>query len=198
MELERAVLAVRRLAAAFPMAKLNADNVQAYAVRLAPYPDALADEAIERIITRLDRFPSIAALLNVVAELQTAAPDLDQAWREVNAAIQRFGKYGVPRRDDAGRLLGGYDPVRFSHPAIEEAVASMGWASLCDSDNEAADRAHFTKLYETAARRARRIVSEVAAPALAAGPSWRHSGAQDAEALGPVLMRQAIPERLEI
>jgi hypothetical protein len=191
MELAATVEAVKRLGNAFPGVKLTADNVQAYAIRLMPFDDASVNEAIERAITRLDRFPSIAALLGIVAEQLAGAPDVDNAWAEVLTSIRRYGRYGVPRKG------GGYDAVTWSHPAIEDVVRSMGWLSLCDSDNIAADRAHFLKLYETASKRHKRSVSEVAAPALAAGPTWQHAGAQDPESIGPLVLRQALPVRVE-
>lgn len=81
------------------------------------------------------------------------APTVDEAWAEVQRNIARVGWTA-----SLGR------PLVWSHPAIEAVVRSMGWDSLCQSQNEVADRAHFAKMY---AERVERDVRDAAmAPAV--------------------------------
>jgi hypothetical protein len=72
----------------------------------------------------------------------TAAPDPDEAWREVHQAV------GNPDMRD--------DP-QWSHPAIGDAVRAMGWKDYRMSQTEAEGtwRAHFLRFYETARKRHR-------------------------------------------
>ncbi len=89
--------------------------------------------------------PGIVRARAVALAAGDAAPDVDEAWSEVQAEIARVGWTGDldPRRKP-----------RFSHPAIEPAVKDIGWQALCESTNAMADRAHFLKLYGTAVGRA--------------------------------------------
>ncbi len=79
------------------------------------------------------------------------APDLDEAMREVGEMVRRRGWVHPPEATD------------WSHPAIHEAVRSMGgWREVCASTNPEAFRAHFRQLYTVARERANRAT---AAPA---------------------------------
>ncbi|WP_116996298.1 hypothetical protein [Desertimonas flava] len=65
----------------------------------------------------------------------TAPPTPDEAWAEVREAM----------RDDT---------TDWSHPAVKEAVDTIGWWDLRHSTNVDTVRAHFVKFYATAADRA--------------------------------------------
>lgn len=69
-------------------------------------------------------------------------PSADDAWGEVVEAFARVGSYRTPT---------------FSHPAIDAVVHSMGWKTLCLSEDQMADRAHFMRFYAEARERARFI-----------------------------------------
>lgn len=71
----------------------------------------------------------------------TSVPDVDQAWLEVQSAIQRHGFRGENRPP-------------WSHPAVAGIVESIGWRELCYSDNAEALRAHFMRMYGTVSARA--------------------------------------------
>lgn len=81
----------------------------------------------------------------------TGLPDADAAWAEVRANIARVGWT---------TQLGA--ELSWSNPAIAAAVAAMGWIELCESTNEVADRAHFTRFYE--ARRERDALADAVHP----------------------------------
>jgi hypothetical protein len=69
----------------------------------------------------------------------TRAPDADQAWAEIQRGI---GSHGFVNGQ----------PV-WSHPAVADVVAALTWRELCMSTNHDTMRAHFLRLYDTAAKR---------------------------------------------
>jgi hypothetical protein len=70
----------------------------------------------------------------------TAAPDVDQAWAEVQTGIRTYGF-------SAG-------PPGWSHPAIDDVVKALTWRRLCLDDNLGMLHAHFRDFYRPAAARA--------------------------------------------
>ncbi|MBM3276235.1 MAG: hypothetical protein FJZ00_13865, partial [Candidatus Sericytochromatia bacterium] len=101
--------------------------------------------AIDEIILTQKFFPAIAEIREVAARhLRADLPSAEDAWLEVNRKIRLYGRYGVPQPPEEG---GGWGPVTFSHPAIERAVAVMGWDRLCDGENDTADFAQFRNAY---------------------------------------------------
>lgn len=78
--------------------------------------------------------PTIADLRNACCEMSgQLAPTPDQAWAEILAAVR---DYGYRRRPE------------WSHPAIEAAVAGVGWSEICLTTNIETTRAHFLRGYE--------------------------------------------------
>ena len=61
-------------------------------------------------------------------------PTAAEAWEEVEKLIIQFGPYRAPQ---------------YSCDTVRRAVRAIGWLQLCCSENPAADRAHFLKLYES-------------------------------------------------
>lgn len=120
---------------------------------LGPFDNALVVAAIDSFVVEAGPFaPHQGMVAKRAAELQARAtghevPGVDEAWAEVQREIARVG------------WTGALDPQRkplFSHPTISAAVEAMGWQTLCESENEVADRAHFLKLYGSATARATR------------------------------------------
>lgn len=87
-------------------------------------------------------------------------PDADEAWAEVQHAVATVGFY-------AG-------PPAWSHPAVEGCVAAITWRELCLSTNADTLRAHFLRMYDTAARRTRDAERSTAAPLFAAIEAASH------------------------
>ena len=86
-------------------------------------------------------FPTVAELREgALSAGGEALPSAIEAWGEVKRELSRCGRYGKPR---------------FQNAIAARIVALLGWVSLCDSGNEAADRARFLESYEELSRRAR-------------------------------------------
>lgn len=66
-----------------------------------------------------------------------------EAWGSVIKSIQQYGSY---REAEAIQSL---------DPLVQKVVRLLGFRNLCMSENEMADRAHFTKAYDTIVNRDR-------------------------------------------
>ncbi len=100
-------------------------------------------------------------------DLTGTVPGADEAWGEVCDQVRRVGwTRGMESWNGGGRQV--VEPG-WTHPLIGALADRMGWDALCQSTNPMADRAHFLKLWDAAAERAR-IVEQLppaAAEALA-------------------------------
>jgi len=144
---------VMLLLGAYPQAKPSSATSQVYELMLSDLDLGSARAAVQKLIATSRFMPT-------VAEVRCAAADLEhgpvragaEAWLDVVAEIRRIGIYSAPRFDDA---------------IVASIVSRWGWRALCDSPNEAADRARFVEMYDSLARQARdREVSGLAlAPA---------------------------------
>ena len=122
--------------------------VETWGVILDDVPEVLALAALHSLATSGREFAPPVGLIRLEA-LQlvsradgTAAPDVDVAWGEVQrAASQRGYMAGEPG---------------WTHQAISNAVFALGWRDICHSTNPEALRAHFFRIYGTAATRAER------------------------------------------
>jgi len=83
--------------------------------------------------------PPVGVVRQKALALVDDTPDVDLAWGEVRRSAQYRG-YAA-------------GPPDWSHPAIAAAVDAIGWRDLCLSSNSEATRAHFFKVYGTAALR---------------------------------------------
>ena len=138
------------------------------AVLMAAFPSApFVDELWERVIGDLDYTLVGAAIDRHVAtnkwpptpaEIREAALALvigetragGSAWGDAVKAIKRYGYMRTPGVD-----------FTFDDPLVAETVSAMGWLDLCSSENQVADRARFTELYDhLAATRRRSQLSE--------------------------------------
>jgi hypothetical protein len=127
----------------------NAANLQA---TLQLYYQLLRDVPIEQLRQAVLRHVSSCKWFPTVAELRTAATALQQipmqsaveAWGEVMACMAKSAYYCFE------------DHVRephFANPITERLVQSLGWRTLCLSENGIADRARFLDAYDQLAAR---------------------------------------------
>lgn len=93
--------------------------------------------AVQKLISTSISTPTIAHIKREMVDiLNPKLPDASDAWGEVTRAIRYYGIY---RETEALESLS--DGVR-------GIVKAMGYKSLCMSENQMADRAHFMKMYE--------------------------------------------------
>lgn len=124
------------LSAAYPRFTVTADTGRVYADLLADIDDDLLIAATKQHATSSKWFPSVAELRQAAFNIRAKSrgiPSPAEAWGEVMREVRRVGSWGTPE---------------FSTPLIADTVDGLGgWAALCASDNNVADRAHFLKIY---------------------------------------------------
>ena len=128
---------VAGLMAAFPGALSNAGTTQVYQRMLADLDYQMANAAVERLIATARYLPTVAEIRDCCMDLMHGDRRAGgEAWGECLKAISRWGVYRVPGRDFA-----------FQDPIVARCVHALGWENLCNSENQAADRARFIELY---------------------------------------------------
>jgi hypothetical protein len=133
---------VATLMAAYPQAQMTVATSKVYEHQLGDLDREVATVAVERLINTANWLPTVAQIRAAAAEVKYGPRRLGgEAWGDVVAAMRRVGFYRLPRFDD---------------PIVADAVAMLGWQSLCSSENEVSDRARFIELYDGLAERARK------------------------------------------
>lgn len=104
----------------------------------------IAQLAIEKYISESVYPPTIADIRQRIADV-TVMPQKTgiEGWEEVKRAIRLHGWYDEKK---------GMDSLSEITRKVTEAI---GFKTLCLSENEMADRAHFLKVYDTLAKRER-------------------------------------------
>lgn len=144
------------LAAAFPVPAWDDESQDLFRRMIEDLDYAQTQAATLRWIRSSRERPTIADIRGAVAaEMQRTAAipgelDPDEAWGFVVKCFTTVGRYRT---------------FPHTHQRVAETVERMGWETLCASDNQEADRAHFLQLYKTAAARAKQ--ERLSAPALA-------------------------------
>lgn len=143
------------------------DQIIGWRPLLADVDADAARAVVDEYAADAERFPPPPGLIRQRAVLlvdDSGAPTPEQAWEEVGQKIQTIGYFATTVDFcHLGRGCPGptceHHVVRFSHPAIQAVVDSMGWRELCLSSEVMADRAHFMKFYASAVDRlARQVV----------------------------------------
>ena len=132
------------IAAAFPTWPASKETVAVYAELLSDvsFDDGLV--AVQELCRSNDRWPSVAQIRERVASRNNMlSPPKDLAWGEVVRQMSLVGRNSKPE---------------FSHPAIDDAVRSIGWTSMCLSENVDVTRAHFWRAYDAVSQRVDRSV----------------------------------------
>ena len=144
------------LIAAYPSAKLGPDTTGIYERMLIDLDYPSANAAVERLLATSKWPPTVAEIREASLALTTGEiKPGGEAWGIVLSAIGRHGRNRTPGVDfDLGDTVA-LDVVRALH-----------WRELCDSDNQAADRARFIELYDQLAATARRRQLSEALPAM--------------------------------
>lgn len=138
------------MAAAYPNTQVSDATVKVYVSMLRDVPLEYLTPAIQQSMAESEFIPSIARIREkALAIIRPQHPSSLEAWGVVKQAMREVGFYRSPVFDD---------------PLIAKAVECMEWQTLCSSENEPADRAHFSKVFESLVRREEddaRMVPEV-------------------------------------
>lgn len=139
------------LALAWPKYEMQKQTVEVYFRILQDLPDEYLEKASHHLMATSTFFPSISEWRKATIDLMTPQiPTEFEAWEEVMTQIRSIGSYYKPE---------------FSHPLITRTVETMGWRTLCMSEQIEYDRAHFYKAYAALRNRALdevRMLPEVA------------------------------------
>lgn len=148
---KEALQVLATLRAAYPDAKIERETVELYVRLVADCDPAALRRAAAKHIATERWFPRVADLrAGVAADSVGNLPDPELAWERVLREVRRVGYARAPR---------------FDVPAIADAVAAVGWESICMSTMIASERARFIDAYRAARGRA---VREAQIGALAA------------------------------
>ena len=140
------------LCVAYPHFYVNATNAEkdlaaaVWGEMLKDIDDNVALAALKRIIATNKFPPTPAEMLESVRKITNRGMlDAGEAWQKVNCAILQYGYY----RESEG--LDSLDET------TRKAAQYIGWRELCLAplEQEMANRAHFMKMFETIAARAK-------------------------------------------
>lgn len=108
--------------------------IELYHKFLADIPVEILAVAIKHHIATKPWFPKINEIRDAATQLQIGdVPTAVEAWQEVQSEIRRVGHRGAPE---------------FSNKITERVVKGIGWTTLCMSETQMVDRAHFIKAYD--------------------------------------------------
>jgi len=144
------------LMAAFPANKATTATSQIFERMLADLDYPAANAAIERLLATARFMPTIGEIRETTLALAIGEQKPGgEAWGDVTKAIGRWGYMRSPGTD-----------FTFADPTTARCVEIMGWGKLCSSENEVADRARFTELYDRLAVQQRRKQLSEGLPAM--------------------------------
>ena len=130
---------LKQLFAAFPNTQATPETIAVYLRLLADIPPEALQVAVDQAIATSKFLPTVAELRDTLHGLTAIGqPSWGEAWEAVQTEMRRIGSYGVPQ---------------FADPLTASVVRSMGWKTLCASENQATDRAQFRDMYNALAAR---------------------------------------------
>lgn len=104
----------------------------------------VAEAAVQKFLAESVYPPTIADIRARIADITVIkGKTAIEGWDDLKTAIRKYGWY-----NEAGAM-------QFLGGITHKVVASMGFKTLCMSENEMADRAHFLRVYDTLAARER-------------------------------------------
>lgn len=142
MEIVEFATIAMALKAAYPSANIMPDDKSknVWFTMLQDLDYGVCLNAVKELIS-LNKFaPSISEIREkCINRTHNEIKDWGTAWGSVERAISRYGMY---QPDEA---LNSLDLI------TRQIVKRMGFRNLCTSDNQVADRAHFSRMYESLA-----------------------------------------------
>lgn len=120
------------------------DTVTLWEMMLADVPLEVAKVAVQQHIGKSVYPPTVADIREIVNHISIPQEKTAiEAWGDVKTAIRKFGSYQEKKAMDS--LTG----------VARKVVEYIGFKTLCMSEDEMADRAHFLKMYDVVAKRER-------------------------------------------
>lgn len=111
-------------------------------MELKDIPFNIAQAGLRKWVSSNKWSPSIAEIREMATSITLGEiPDWGEAWKEVQLAIRRYGRYEAKKG------------IESLSPLTKQAVERIGFNNLCISENESADRANFRMIYEQLAER---------------------------------------------
>ncbi len=133
------------MASLFPSAEVGAKTNRAYVAMLQDVPLVVLTAAVDQCCAECKFLPTVAEIREKANMLtQPSAPPALQAWKTVIEAIKRYGW---------NKSVTALKEIEAENPIAAEAARCLGWQELCNSENQIADRAHFSKVYDQLATR---------------------------------------------
>lgn len=131
------------LRAAYPRFTMERPTMALYEQLLQDIPGDEAVRAVREIIctSESDFFPTVATIRRTVATMRVSAAPAETEWEHVLRAIGSQGRYRIPV---------------FKSDITAQAVACIGWDTLCNSELIGVERAAFMKAYAAIANREQR------------------------------------------
>jgi hypothetical protein len=127
------------MASAYPNTQVAEATINIYVRMLKDLPLEVVTLAVQQAMAESEFLPTIARIREkAVAFSRSEHVSALEAWGIVKKAMSETGFYRSPTFED---------------PIIAKAVDCIGWQTLCSSENQAADRAHFSKIYDSLVRR---------------------------------------------
>lgn len=118
------------LIGAYPK-EVRQETFEAYRLTLADIDGAVVRKAVLRIIATSVFMPTVAEIRTACAEDALGLPDAESILDEIRKAIRDVGSYRNPS---------GLSPIAAA------VVDTVGWQTLCASENPEADRAHIMRI----------------------------------------------------
>lgn len=120
------------------------DTVTLWEMMLSDVPLEVAKVAVQQHMGKSVYPPTVADIREIVNHITIPQekPSIE-AWGDVKTAIRRYGIYNEKKAMDS---LSG---------VTRKVVEYIGFKTLCMSEDEMADRAHFLKMYDVVAKRER-------------------------------------------
>lgn len=124
---------LKQLFAAFPNSQVSAETVAVYMRLLQDIPLDALQVAVDQAIATCKFLPTVAELRDSLHGLRNVQRlSWGEAWDDVQKEVRRIGFYGVPH---------------FNSEITASVVRSMGWRTICTSENPQTDRAQFRDMY---------------------------------------------------
>lgn len=139
MEKKEFALIAAKLQTFYPKENLfpNEASIPLWFNSLQDLPADVLNLAVDKWVALNKWPPKVSELRQMVAEISSPMPaGWGEAWETVIKAIRKHGIWGEKE------ALGSMDEL------TRRVVVSMGFKTICMSENPVADRAHFQRIYE--------------------------------------------------